>query len=223
MLARSTIGLRSSQIGLRSSPVGCAWLAGSLPAEMAEAKSTSAAGPKPAKKPAKPRQSARAKAVEDAATAYFDAIAVRDPDVMAAMWHADGVEDLVPLGIFRGPEGVREFFRELFAAIPDFAFTVERITADHAVAAVQWRAAGTFDGAPFQGIDPTGRWIELRGADLIEIDEDGLIVRNTAYYDGMAFARGVGLLPPEDSPADRALRTGFNAVTKVRKAVAGAR
>jgi predicted ester cyclase len=189
---------------------------------MAEAKSTSA-GTTPGKQPAKPRRSARAKAVEDAARAYFDAVAARDPDAMAAKWHPDGVEDLVPLGIFRGPDGVRDFFRELFAAIPDFAFTVERITADHELAAVQWRAAGTFDGAPFQGIDPTGRWIELRGTDCIEVDEQGLIVRNTAYYDGMAFARGVGLLPPEDSPADRALRTGFNAVTKVRKAVAGAR
>jgi steroid delta-isomerase-like uncharacterized protein len=190
---------------------------------MAETQKKSTAGEQPEKKPAKPRRSPRAKDVEAAATAYFDAIAARDPDAMAAKWHPDGVEDLVPLGIFRGPDGVRQFFRELFGAIPDFTFTVERITADHAVAAVQWRAAGTFDGAPFQGIDPTGRWIELRGADLLEVDEDGLITRNTAYYDGMAFARGVGLLPPEDSPADRALRTGFNVVTKVRNAVAGAR
>lgn len=190
---------------------------------MAEGKSTSAAGTKPASRPAKPRRPARAKEVEDAARAYFEAVAARDPDAMAARWHAEGVEDIVPLGVFRGPEGVRELFGELFAAIPDFAFTVERVTADDEVAAVQWRAAGTFDGAPFQGIDPTGRWLELRGTDCIEVDEDGLIVRNTAYYDGMAFARGVGLLPPEDSPADRALRTGFNAVTKVRNVVTGAR
>lgn len=195
-------------------------------------KSTKGAGTEPAKtegkatepsRPAKARRSTRSRAVEATARSYFDATAARDPDAMAARWHADGVEDLVPLGVFRGPEGVRGLFRELFAAIPDLAFTVERISADNEVATVQWRAAGTFDGAPFQGIDPTGRWVELRGADCIEVDDDGLIVRNTAYYDGMAFARGVGLLPLEDSPADRALRSGFNAVTKVRRAVTGAR
>ena len=34
----------------------------------------------------------------------------------------------------------------------------------------------------------------MRGVDLIEMD-DGKNVTNTAYYDGMAFARGAGLLP----------------------------
>jgi len=176
-----------------------------------------------AKTPAKPRRSTRVKLVDDAARAYFDAVAARDPDAMAAKWHAEGIEDIVPLGIFRGPEAVRALFAEMFAAIPDMAFTVERVTADNDGAVVQWRAAGTFTGTPFQGIDATDRFVELRGADCLEIDADGLLTRNTAYYDGFAFARGVGMLPPEDSSADRAIRTGFNAVTKVRRAVAGAR
>ncbi len=50
-----------------------------------------------------------------------------------------------------------------------------------------------------------------------------MIVRGTAYYDGAAFARAIGMLPPEDSGAERAMITGFNAVTKLRKAVARAR
>ena len=29
-----------------------------------------------------------------------------------------------------GPEGVRAFFRDLFAAMPDFAFAVESVTAE---------------------------------------------------------------------------------------------
>ena len=53
------------------------------------------------------------------------------------------------------------------------------------MAAIQWRATGTFRGAPFQGIEPTGRRIEVRGCDCIEV-EDGKITRNTAYYDGAA-------------------------------------
>lgn len=155
---------------------------------------------------------------EDVARSYFDAVAARDPDAMAAHWHADGVDDLVPVGILRGPGEVRAFFGELFAAIPDFELVVERVTAGERVAAVQWRAAGSFDGGPFQGIDATGGRIELRGCDCLEV-EDGKLVRNTAYYDGMAFARGAGLLPALDSAGERAMKGAFNALTKLRSAL----
>jgi steroid delta-isomerase-like uncharacterized protein len=176
-----------------------------------------------AKKPAKPRRSARVKAVEEAARTYFNAVTARDPDAMAACWHPDGVEDIIPQGVFRGPEAVRNFFAELFGAFPDFEFTVTRITADHEVAAVQWRATATFTGGRFQGIEATGRRIELRGTDCLEIDDDGRITRNTAAFDGAALARGTGMLPPENSGAEKAMRGAFNAVTKLRKAVEGAR
>ena len=61
--------------------------------------------------------------------------------------------------------------------------------------------------------------IDVRGLDLIEL-EDGEIVTLTAYYDGASFARQVGLLPPEGSGAERAMMGAFNAVTKVRQAIA---
>lgn len=187
------------------------------------AETTAEKKPTAAKKPAKPRRSARVKAVEEAGRSYFDAVAARDPEAMAACWHQDGVEDIIPLGVFRGPEAVRALFTELFTAMPDFEMTVTRITADHEVAAVQWRGTGNFTGGPFQGFEPTGRRVELRGTDCLEIDEDGKITRNTAAYDGLAFARGIGMLPAENSGAEKAMRGAFNAVTKLRKAVEGAR
>ena len=87
-------------------------------------------------------------------------------------------------------------------------------------ATVQWRMRGTFDGGAFQGLEPTGRRIDLRGVDCMEVGEDGLITSNVAYYDGAAFARQVGMLPTQDSGADRAMRAGFNTVTRVRSALA---
>ena len=47
----------------------------------------------------------------------------------------------------RGHEAVRAFFRELFAAFPDFTMTVNRVVADDSSAVVQWHAAGTFTAA----------------------------------------------------------------------------
>lgn len=162
-----------------------------------------------------PEAAAQSLSTAELARAYFSALMARDPDRMASYWHADGVEDLVPIGVLRGPEAVRGFFAELFASIPDSEAVLERVTADERGAVTQWRLSGTFSGATFQGIRPTGRRVEVRGADCLEF-EDGKIVHNTVYYDGMEFARGVGLLPGRESRAERAMLATFNAVTRVR-------
>jgi hypothetical protein len=89
--------------------------------------------------------------------------------------------------------------------------TVDRVVADDTSAVVQWHAAGTFTGGPFQGITPTGRRADIRGVDVMEIT-DGLI-KHTIYYDGATFARQIGLLPGLGSRADQALLAAFNAKT----------
>lgn len=156
---------------------------------------------------------------EAIARSYFAAVSARDPDAMGALWDPDGVDDLVPIGVFRGPQEIRELFGQLFRALPDAETIVDRVTADERGAVVQWRMSGTFSGGPFMGVEPTGRRVDLRGADCIEV-EGGRIVRNTAYYDGMDFARGVGLLPERDSGVERAMFAAFNALTKVRDRLA---
>jgi len=174
--------------------------------------------------PAKPQRTriTKRKANENHARSYFEALGRRDAAGMLEHWSEDGVVDLAPLGIFRGRAQIGAFFRELFAAFPDLETTVTRIAAGQNEVAVEWRMSATFSGEPFQGVAATGRPIELRGIDLIEID-DGKNVSNTAYYDGMAFARGVGLLPAQDSGAERAMKGAVNAVTKARKALSEGR
>jgi len=128
----------------------------------------------------------------------------------------------VPVGILRGQDEIAAFFRERFAAFPDAETTVTRLAAGQNEVAVEWRMTATFTGAPFQGVEATGRPLELRGVDMIEIAE-GKNVTNTAYYDGMAFARGAGLLPPQDSGAERAMKSAVNAATRLRRAVTDGR
>ena len=83
---------------------------------------------------------------------------------------------------------------------------------------VQWRASGDFTGGPLMGVEPTGRRIELRGLDWLEVEGDK-VVRNTAFADGAALARDMGLLPPQGSAAEKAMFGAFNAFTKARGAV----
>ena len=170
---------------------------------------------------AKPQRKriSRRKAVEDTVRSYFEAMDNRDADGMASHWREDGVEDVVPVGLKRGHEELREFFASMFTAMPDARTTVTRLIAGEQSCAVEWRIEGTFDGAPYMGIEPTGKHVEIRGFDLLEL-EDGQLVSNTAYFDGAGFARQIGMLPPDGSGADRAMKSAFNAVTKMRRAVA---
>lgn len=153
---------------------------------------------------------------------YTEALNARDLDAAFALWSPEAVHDMLAIGILRGPDEVREVFESVFAAMPDFEFTIERIAADgDSRAFVQWRGAGTHTGGELLGIEATGRWIDMRGCDLFEVD-GGLIVRGIVYQDGMAIARAQGMLPAQGSGAERAMLAAFNAATRVRLAL-GAR
>ena len=155
---------------------------------------------------------------EQVARSYFEAVAARDAQRMAEHWDPQGVDDIVPFGIFRGPDEIRAFFDELFAAIPDSELIVDRVIADDRRAVVQWRLRGNFAGGSFQGLDAPGRHVEMRGCDVLEI-EDGRITRSTAYSDGLDFARQIGMLPPQGSGVEKALYGAFNGMNKLRTTI----
>ena len=187
----------------------------------AERAASEAAPEVPAKSDAKPQRKriTRRKAVEQHVRSYFEAMDRRDVEAMVSHWREDGVDDIVPVGLLRGRDAMRKYFKSVFAATPDAKTTVTRLVAGERSCAAEWRIEGTFEGAPYLGIEPTGKHIEIRGLDLFEL-EDGEIVSNTGYFDGASFARQIGMLPPDGSGADRAMKSAFNAVTKLRRAVA---
>jgi steroid delta-isomerase-like uncharacterized protein len=145
----------------------------------------------------------------------FNALAERNLGDALARVADDSVDDFVAIGEIRGKVAIRRFFEELLAAFPDFEITVGRIVGGDEAAVVQWSAVGSFSGGPFQGIEPTGRHVEIRGVDVMEIT-GGLVRHNTIYYDGASFARQIGMLPRAHSRADSAITSAFNAVTRVR-------
>jgi glyoxylase-like metal-dependent hydrolase (beta-lactamase superfamily II)/ketosteroid isomerase-like protein len=152
------------------------------------------------------------------ARAYFDAVGRRDIDAMAACWAPGGIENIVPVGELTVPDGMRAFFEELFAALPDTRMEVLDLVAARNQAAVRYRMTGTFCGAPFQGVEPTGARIVMEGIDLLTI-EGGLIHRNDAYYDSLSFARQAGMMPPRESTAERRMTQAFNARTRVARSL----
>jgi steroid delta-isomerase-like uncharacterized protein len=151
--------------------------------------------------------------------ASVEGVIGRDLDQIVERAHPDDyLDDFVAIGEFRGREAVRGFFAEMFAAFPDFEFTVDRVVADDEAVAVKWHAEATFTGSRFQGIEATGRQVLIRGCDFFEV-EDGWIRRNTVFYDGASFARQIGMLPPQGSGVEKALYGAFNGMNKLRTTI----
>jgi predicted ester cyclase len=147
------------------------------------------------------------------ATAYFEAIAARDVDAMAELWEPGGIDHFYGMEDVVAPDGLKKFFGEMFAAIPDFSMSVTDMVAYGDKAAVRWLATGNFNGkGKFQGVAPTGARVEIEGLDLFTI-EDGLIKENFAFTNGMELARQMGVLPPLGSAPDRAMMGAMNAKT----------
>jgi glyoxylase-like metal-dependent hydrolase (beta-lactamase superfamily II)/predicted ester cyclase len=160
---------------------------------------------------------------EAVAAAYFAALAARDVDAMVACWAPGGHEHIRGQVDTTAPEGVRAYFTQLFAAIPDLRLEVMATTVAGERAVVRWTMAGTFAGGPFGGIEATGARIALEGMDELTV-RGGQIVANNAFTDSMSFARQIGMLPAEGSPADRRVLQAFNAKSRAsaRLATGGA-
>ncbi len=144
----------------------------------------------------------------------------RDFSRAGEWWTDRSVDDFVALGMrVTGRAALERFFQEMLSALPDARMIVEHVVAcdETREAVVQWRLTGTASGTPFQGIEATGRPIDLRGCDVIRLDEDGRVLTNTVYYDGAEFARQMGLLPERGSFGDRALLQAFNGLTRLRR------
>ena len=154
------------------------------------------------------------------AAAYFEALSRHDVDAAVAMWKPGGRENVRSQVDTTAPDGVRAFLSGLFGPFPDFGFTVVETTVQDDRAAVRWEVNATFTGDRFQGVEATGAPIFLEGVDVL-IVRDGLIVENNAFADGLSLVRQLGLMPPDGSAPERAMKGAFNAKTKAIRKLSG--
>jgi predicted ester cyclase len=155
----------------------------------------------------------RRKGAKTVARSYFEAVAARDVEAMIDHWEPGRVGYLYGIAELRVPEGYRQWFGNMFRAFPDFEMNAVDIVGAGELAAVRWRATGTFTGpARFEGLAPTGARVELEGCDMLTV-RDGLIRENHAYTNGAELARQLGALPPTGSLAERGLTGALNART----------
>lgn len=143
----------------------------------------------------------------------FERLNDRDLDALRGFWDAETVERF-PMGTCRGTDEIAAYFAEAFAALPDWHMDVVTIAEQGDDVFVHWKLTGTHSGGAFQGIAPTGRHITLDGIDHFVL-RDGKVASNFVVFDQMQFARAIGMLPADGSRADRALKSAFNARSKL--------
>jgi steroid delta-isomerase-like uncharacterized protein len=158
----------------------------------------------------------------DVAKRYFDALSAHDIDTAVDCWAPGGVDRFVGQQELVAPEGVRQYFTELFAAFPDFVFEIVDTTTYRNRTAVRWRARATFAGpGRFQGFVANGAQIEIEGCDVVTV-QDGKIQGNDAFVDSGSIARQLGFLPETGSPAEARLAKLANVRTRVSARIQGA-
>jgi glyoxylase-like metal-dependent hydrolase (beta-lactamase superfamily II)/predicted ester cyclase len=153
---------------------------------------------------------------------FFAAINTHDLDAIIAHWEPGGVDHFVGQEDLIAPDGVRQFFSDLFAAFPDFDFEIVETIATRGRCAVRWRATATFAGPGlFQGFAPNNASLDIEGCDVLTVSDE-LVSHNVVYMDSGDVARQLGVLPPAGSAAEVRLAKLANARTRVQQALHGA-
>jgi len=135
-------------------------------------------------------------------------------DLYVARYNAgdlDGVMDLyaddavqnMPDGTFEGRSAIRERLARELTAFSDVNHTVRSFVGNGNAFCDEWTFAGTNTGTlplPDGGELPaTGKQVEIKGMEYCLMRSGKLIV-NTLYYDNMAVAAQLGLVPEPREP-----------------------
>ena len=152
---------------------------------------------------------------------YFAAISAHDLDAACACWKVGGEENVYGQRHVLAPDGVREFFEEVYGAIPDMRLEIHDVVTEADKCVVRYTMHGTFAGpGMWSGFAPTGAKLEIPGCDVLTVADD-LIVRNDAYVDGVSVARQIGVMPEQGSTAEDRMAGLFNARTRAAEKLLG--
>jgi predicted ester cyclase len=142
----------------------------------------------------------------------FDVLNTHDIAPLKPYWTE--TRERFPNATCVGPEQIGAYFEATFAAVPDFRIEIVGLAEQGDDVFVQWRITGTHSGAAWEGIAPTGKSLELDGIDHFVVRE-GKVESNFVVFDQLQFARQIGMMPANGSTADRAMKTAFNAKTRL--------
>ena len=134
---------------------------------------------------------------EDLLERYVELYNAGDLDACMELYAEDAVQRMHD-GRFEGSEEIRERLARDLDAFPDAKYVVQSFLADGDTFADEWTFTGTNNG-PFRlpdgsEVPATGKRVEIKGMELVEV-RDGKIVVDNLYYDFLAAVAQLGLVP----------------------------
>jgi len=128
---------------------------------------------------------------------YVELYNAGDLDACMELYAEDAVQRMHD-GVFEGLEAIRARLARDLAAFSDARYVVESFVEDGNSFADEWTFTGTNDG-PFHlpdgaEVHATGKPVEIKGMELVEV-RGGKIVVDNLYYDFMAAVAQLGLIP----------------------------
>jgi steroid delta-isomerase-like uncharacterized protein len=128
---------------------------------------------------------------------YVELYNAGDLDGVIDLYADDAVQNM-PDGSFEGRSTIRARLAQELAGFTDVNHTVRSFVEQGDLFCDEWTFAGTHT-QPFLLPDgtelaPTGKRVEIKGMELVQV-RDGKVVVNTLYYDNLAVAAQLGLVP----------------------------
>jgi len=137
-------------------------------------------------------------AYRDLLDRYVERYNAGDLDGVLDLYADDGVQ-IMPDGIFEGRSAIHERLARELDAFPDVVHTVRSFVEQGDMFADEWTFAATHTGSFLlpngDTLPPTGKPVEIRGMEVVQVGPDGKIVLNSLYYDNLAVAVQLGLVP----------------------------
>lgn len=129
---------------------------------------------------------------------YVELYNAGDLDGVMDLYAEDSVQGM-PDGVFRGRSAIKRRLAQELTGFTDVHHTVRSYVEQGDAFADEWTFAATHT-APFtlpdgSEVPATGRQVVVNGMEIVRVDADGKIVLNTLYYDSLAVAAQLGLVP----------------------------
>ena len=126
---------------------------------------------------------------------YFECIERRDFEGIRTLI-GEGYTYVDPSGeVGEGADAAIAVPETYMKAFPDMSFEIRGIHEAGKVSVMEFTARGTNTGE-LMGTPPTGRPVEIRVCNLIEV-KDGKIVAERDYWDQMSMMQQLGLVPEQ--------------------------
>jgi predicted SnoaL-like aldol condensation-catalyzing enzyme len=93
----------------------------------------------------------------------------------------------------QGKAGFVEFFKVIFAAVPDFSYTLKKMVAEGDIIIAFSRTTGTHSGGEFIGKEADGASLDYDVVDIFRV-QDGKIAEHWDVADTFTFFRQLGVI-----------------------------